>query len=181
MLGYQHQSDDVLIKGCRKGDKISQEALYKKYARVMYSICLSYANEKSYAQDMLQEGFVKVFQKIGSYDSQGSFEGWIRKIITNTAIDHFRKARSLNNYIEYSDSQIGDESSSVYQKLSLDEIFDKIRKLPEGARIIFNLFAVEGYSHKEISQKLHISEGTSKSQYNRAKSLLQKMILDSEK
>jgi len=173
-------NDEELLKGCLKGDRSSQEELYRKYARKMYGICLSYANDSDSAQDMLQDGFVKIFKKIKSYDRQGSFEGWIKRIITNTAIDQFRSKKRLNNYIEYSDSKYVSESSSIYQKLSFDEILKFIRKLPEGARVIFDLFAVEGYSHKEIAMKLKISEGTSKSQYNRARSLLQKMILKSE-
>ena len=180
MSDYLTKNDEELLKGCLKGDRSSQEALYKKYARTMYGICLSYANDSDSAQDMLQDGFVKIFKKIKSYDGQGSFEGWIRRIVTNTAIDYFRRERRLNNYIEYSDSKYVTESSSIYQKLNFEEILKYIRKLPDGARVIFDLFAVEGYSHKEIAMKLNISEGTSKSQYNRARSLLQKMILKSE-
>lgn len=180
MSDYLNKNDEKLLKECLKGSRSFQEALYRKYARTMYGICLSYANDTDSAQDILQDGFVKIFRKIKSYDGQGSFEGWMRRIITNTAIDHFRKDRKLNNYIEYSDSKYVAESSNIYQKLNLDQILKYIRKLPEGARIIFDLFAVEGYSHKEIAMKLNISEGTSKSQYNRARNLLQKMILMSE-
>lgn len=171
---------DLLIEGCKRGKRDCQERLYKQFARDMYALCLSYTRDEGAAQDILQEGFVKIFNKIGHYDYSGSFEGWIRRTIINTAIDHLRREKRISNYIEFSNSEMYAESPSIYQKLNLDQILSYVRKLPDGARTILNLFAIEGYSHKEISEKLSISVGTSKSQYNRARNLLKEMIWKSE-
>ena len=174
------EKEDLLIKGCKKGDRDSQEALYRKFAADMYALCLSYTNDEGSAQDILQEGFLKVFRKINNFNQSGSFEGWVRKIIVNTAIDHLRKEKKIYNYIEYSNSESIAENPSIYQRLNLEQILVFIQTLPEGARTILNLFAIEGYSHREISEKLSISVGTSKSQFNRAKNLLKAMIWESE-
>ena len=171
---------NVLIKGCRKGNRACQEELYRYFARDMYAICLSYTNDESTAQDILQEGFIKVFRKIKDFNESGAFEGWVRKTIVNTAIDHLRRQKRISNYIEYSNSETVADSPSVYQKLDLDQILTYVRRLPEGARTILNLVAVEGYTHKEISEMLSISVGTSKSQYSRAKTLLREIIWKSE-
>lgn len=145
----------------------------------MYAICLSYAKDRAAAQDILQDGFVKVFEKIKTYQSEGSLEGWIRRIISNTAIDHYRRKSTLNKFIEF-DPQPSDHNghNTVSDSLQAKEILEQVRKLPDGAQVIFNLYAVEGFSHKEISEKLQISEGTSKSQVNRARTLLQKLLND---
>lgn len=168
-----------MIKGCIRNHRASQELLYQKYARTMYGICLSYAKDRDAAQDILQDGFVKVFEKIRDYNAAGSLEGWIRRIITNTAIDYYRKKASLHKLIEF-DPEPNDNAghNAVSDALHADDILQQVRKLPDGARLIFNLYAVEGFSHKEISEKLQISEGTSKSQVNRARTLLQKLLHD---
>lgn len=144
----------------------------------MYSICLSYAKDRSGAQDILQDGFVKIFEKIKTYQSEGSLEGWIRRIITNTAVDHYRKKSTLNKFIEFDPEPTDQKGHGTSDSLHAEEILEQVRKLPDGAQVIFNLYAVEGFSHKEIAEKLQISEGTSKSQVNRARSLLQKMLND---
>lgn len=171
---------DILIKGCKRGKRDCQEQLYRWFARDMYALCLSYTRDEVTAQDILQEGFLKVFRKIGNYNYTGSFEGWIRRTIVNTAIDHLRKEKRISNYIEYTNSELFADSHSIYHKLNLDQILSYVRQLPDGARTILNLFAIEGYSHKEISEMLSISVGTSKSQYNRARNLLKEMIWKSE-
>jgi len=174
------EEESILIKGCIRGDRKSQEAVYRKYANKLYAVCLSYSNDKASAQDILQEGFLKIFGKIKMFDQKGSFEGWIRRIIVNTAIDHLRREQRIHIYAGYDESEYLAENPNVYENLNLERILGFVRKLPEGARIILNLFAVEGYSHKEIPEKLSISVGTSKSQFNRARNLLQQMILESE-
>jgi RNA polymerase sigma-70 factor (ECF subfamily) len=147
----------------------------------MYGICLSYAGERDLAQDMLHDGFLKIFKTIGQFKLEGSLEGWIRKVITHTAIDHLRKKQRLNHYIsdEMQEAQTG-EAPGIQSYLATKEILELVKQLPYGARAIFNLFALEGFSHKEIAEQLQISEGTSKSQYNRARSLL-KSWLENEK
>ena len=169
-----------LIKGCVRGDRKSQETVYRMYAKDLYAVCLSYANDASMAQDMLQEGFMKVFRSIKTFDNKGSFEGWVRRIVVNTAIDHLRREKRILNYVDDDKTSHFADDPSVYKHLDLEHLLSFIRQLPEGARTILNLFAVEGYSHKEIAEKLSISVGTSKSQYNRAKHLLNELITNSE-
>ncbi|AHM58974.1 sigma-70 family RNA polymerase sigma factor [Flammeovirgaceae bacterium 311] len=170
----QTLSDEELLKGCLEKDRKYQEQLYRKYSRKMYAICQGYARDKDMAQDILQDSFVKVFLKISTFEKGNSLEGWIRRVVTNTAIDYFRQSRKLNNFIELEEAhseRLSDDS--INKAINVEEILYFLRKLPEGARIIFNLYAIEGYTHKEIADRLSISEGTSKSQYSRAKSILQ--------
>lgn len=173
-MALEHQlTDEDLIKGCLRKDRKYQEMLYRRYSRKMYAICQGYTRDKELAQDILQDGFVKVFMKISTFDANNSLEGWIRRIMTNTAIDYFRQSKKLNSFIEL-EEQHSEETSddAVNKKINVDEILYYLDKLPVGARMIFNLYAIEGYSHKEIASQLNISEGTSKSQFSRARSLI---------
>lgn len=153
--------------------------LYRTHAPTMYAICLGYAKDRASAQDILQEAFVKVFRKIDSYNGDGSLEGWIRRIVTRTAIDHYRKKTTLRQIIDF-DPEPSDNvgQNNVLDRIHADEIIEQVRRLPDGAQVIFNLYALEGLSHKEIAERLNISEGTSKSQVNRARTLLQKFLND---
>lgn len=143
----------------------------------MYGICLSYAGERDLAQDMLHDAFLKIFRTIGQFKLEGSLEGWIRKVVTHTAVDLLRKKQRLNQYItdEMEVAQTG-KTISIQSYLATKEILELVKQLPNGARAIFNLFALEGYTHKEIAEQLKISEGTSKSQYHRARSLMQSWL-----
>ena len=175
----QEISEQDLVNGCIKKNRKYQELLYRKYAGKMYAVCLNYARDREIAQDILQEGYIKVFKKIKDFKQNGSLEGWIRRIIINTAIDYYRKA---SRYNELLDKELKREESefsenSIIENINADEILNYLKKLPEGARMVFNLYAVEGYSHKEIAEKLNISEGTSKSQFSRARSLLQQWLM----
>jgi RNA polymerase sigma-70 factor (ECF subfamily) len=173
-MGVNQDDIDQVVEGCQRSDRKCQEQLYRLYAQKMYAICLAYAKDKAVAQDILQDGFVKVFLHIKKFDPQNSLEGWIRRIITNTAIDYFRSGRRLNAYIELVEEHNSEVAEDTINKhINVEEILYFLRKLPDGARVIFNLYAIEGYSHKEIAEKLSISEGTSKSQYSRARGLLQ--------
>jgi RNA polymerase sigma factor (sigma-70 family) len=170
-------SDEILIKGCLKNDRKIQELFYKKFSGEMYRICLAYENDRDIAKDILQDGFIKVFRSIETYDNQGSLKGWIRKIITNTAIDHWRRSSKATMFLDIDALTLQDlpfdlPSTSIY----CSDIMNEVSKLPSGAKMIFNLYALEGYSHKEIAEKLKISEGTSKSQVNRARLLLQQYL-----
>lgn len=167
--------EELMIEGCRKNDRKYQEQLYRKYADEMYNVCLAYEKDRDMVKDILQDAFVKVFRNIGNYNRKGSFKGWLRRIVVNTAIDHFRlKNNNLNSYVDietiadYTPEKINDPNNT-----NAKDILRMVERLPEGARIIFNLFALEGFSHKEIAEQLNISEGTSKSQYSRARQLLQ--------
>ncbi|MFP3860496.1 MAG: RNA polymerase sigma factor [Bacteroidales bacterium] len=170
-------SDLVLWEGCKKNKRKYQELLYRKYAKKMYALCLSYAKDRAMAQDILQDGFIKVFKHIKTYQAKGSFEGWIRKIITNTALDYVRQKSKKFEFIDIN-KEVEEEKvdKDVLEKINTDGILSKVAKLPNGARAVFNLYAIEGYTHKEIAKKLNITEGTSKSQYKRARAMLKELI-----
>lgn len=170
-------ADDELIRGCRENSRISQEALYRRYAKLMFHVCLVYENDREKAKDILQEAFIKIFKNIDHYKHQCPLKGWMRKITVNTAIDHCRRKDRGYEFIpiDYMFPPILDHGSAE-SSLNTEDIISQVNRLPEGARMIFQLFAIEGYSHKEIARLMHISEGTSKSQINRAKHLLKLWI-----
>jgi RNA polymerase sigma factor (sigma-70 family) len=178
----QELSEEALVKGCMKNDRKIQEILYKKFSCEMYSICLAYEKDRDKAKDILQDGFIKVFRNIGTFETQGSLKGWIRRIITNTAIDHWRSSSKETQLLSIDALTSHDlPFDSPNTSINCSDIMNLVRKLPSGARMIFNLYALEGYSHKEIAEKLKISEGTSKSQVNRARQLLQQYLGNSFK
>ncbi len=170
--------EEKILEGCKNNDRHFQEVLYRKYARKMYGICMGYAGARPLAQDMLQEAFVKVFRHISDYSGEGSLEGWIRRIVTNTAIDILRKQKRTDLFIEneVSEQSLKNNKWTAPSYMEAGDILNMIKRLPEGARIVFNLYAVEGYTHKEIAEKLQITAGTSKSQYSRARMLLQQWV-----
>lgn len=171
------QIEQELIKGCIKGDRKSQEEFYRIFASKMYTICLSYASKKDDAMDILQDGFIKAFRNIKKFSGEGSLEGWVRRIIVNTAIDYYRKNKKEISFLDSAEIQISDQGKeNVFANFGLDDIIGYLNKLPEGARLIFNLYAVEGYNHREIAEKLNVTEGTSKSQFNRARTLLKEWM-----
>lgn len=166
-----------LIEGCRKGDRRAQKALYETFSRKMMSVCLRYVSDWETARDLLQEGFVKVFTHIDSYTGNGSFEGWIRKIFVNSALEYLRHADVLRESTDLDQTaEVAQTDGSPLSDISAAELMQLVQSLPAGFRTIFNLFAIEGYSHKEISERLHITESTSRSQYTRAKQLLQRKV-----
>jgi len=168
--------DSDLIKGCISGDRRMQELLYKKFSPKMYTICLRYAGNTDDAQDLLQEGFIKVYKNLDKFRSEGSFEGWMRRVFVNTSIEHFRRKVNLNSITENEEKGIEDNTWNALDSLAEKDILQLIQELSNGYRTVFNLYVVEGYSHKEIGDMLGISEGTSKSQLARAKMILQKKV-----
>ena len=166
-------SEEEILKACKKNKRQFQEILYRKYAKKMFGICMSYAGDRSTAQDILQDSFIKIFRKIKDFNMIGSLEGWVRRIVVNTAIDHIRKEQRVHNFI-YDEIEINDNSqvAAGYENLKTHDILEQVSKLPDGARMVFNLYAIDGFSHKEIAQKLNITVGTSKSQFSRARKLL---------
>jgi RNA polymerase sigma factor (sigma-70 family) len=168
--------DSDLIKGCISGDRRMQELLYKRFSPKMYAICMRYAGNSDDAQDLLQEGFIKVFKNLEKFRNEGSFEGWMRRVFVNTSIEHFRRKVNLNSITENEEKGIEDSSWNVLDSLAEKDIIQLIQELSPGYRTVFNLYVVEGYSHKEIGDILEISEGTSKSQLARAKMILQKKV-----
>ena len=165
-----------LIEGCLLGNPIMQKKLYDQYAPNMFGICMRYAANSEDAKDILQDAFVKVFVNLGKFKGTGSFEGWMRRIFVNTAIEHYRKKNQLYAISENQEENISNHEVSALDALEADDIIRLISELPNGYRTVFNLFAVEGYSHREIATMMNISEGTSKSQYARAKAWLQEKI-----
>ena len=168
--------DSDLIKGCISGDRRMQELLYKKFSPKMYAICLRYAGNTDDAQDLLQEGFIKIYKNLEKFRNEGSFEGWMRRVFVNTSIEHFRRKVNLNSITETEEKGIEDSTWNVLDSLAEKDIIQLIQELSNGYRTVFNLYVVEGYSHKEIGDMLGISEGTSKSQLARAKMILQKKV-----
>ena len=169
--------EQQLIKGCINRNRLAQRELYEKYSRRMFAVCLRYVNDKETAKDLLQDGFVKVFTCLDSYSGIGSFEGWMRKIFVNCALEYLRKSDVLKESSDLDNlPELPQPESSVISNMSAAELLNIIKQLPAGFRTVFNLFAIEGYSHKEIGEMLGITESTSRSQYTRARQLLQKQI-----
>lgn len=169
-------SDSDLIQGCLAGDRKMQETLYHRFSPKMYAVCLRYSNSADDARDLLQEGFIKVFKNLAKFRGDGSFEGWVRRIFVNTSIEHFRRATTMQSVTETHENTFEDKEWSAFDNLAEKDIFNMIRELSPGYKQVFNMYVVEGYSHKEIGDMLGISEGTSKSQLARAKMILQKMV-----
>ena len=167
-----------IINGCLKGNRRDQELLYRRYAPKLYSVCLQYTGNDEEANDILQEGFIKIFENLAYYKYEGSFEGWIRRIIVNTALEKFRSKHFLYRIddIDKMPEQDAEPDSEDYAGLEATDLLDIIRELPPKYRMVFNLFAIEGYTHKEISQMINISEGTSKSNLSRARIILQRRV-----
>ena len=164
-------NETQLIEGCKQHNPKAQKALYDTYARKMMSVCLRYGSNRETAEDLLQEGFIKVFSAIGS------FEGWMRRIFVNTALEYLRKNDILKESVEIDNTEVLQEVDySAIERISADELMELIAELPPGFRTVFNMFVIEGYSHKEIGDALGITESTSRSQLTRAKRLLQKKL-----
>jgi len=170
-----------LIEGCKRQDRKSQQIVYEQYGRVMYGICLRYSSDAESAQDLLHDGFMKVFSSIGSFEGKGSFEGWMKRIFVNLALENIRKDKLKKQFsedIENIPENIPEENDNNAENLSETELLNMIQELPPGYRSVFNLYAIENYSHKEISEALGIAEGTSRSQYIRARLFLQEKVKD---
>lgn len=165
-----------LISGCIEGNRRMQEELYRRFSPRMYAVCLRYAGNAEEAEDILQEGFIKIFKKLDSFRREGSFEGWVRRIFVNTAIEHFRRKRYLQPVTEKEESTLEGNYLSVLDNLAERDIMELVQQLSPGYRTVFNMYVVEGYTHKEIGDILGISEGTSKSQLSRAKMILQDLV-----
>lgn len=174
-------TEKELIAGCLREDKHCQQVVFSRYAGKMMSVCLRYARHRMEAEDILQDGFVKVFKHLSSFQFNGSFEGWIRRIMVNTALKVCSKSAFKKENIGMEDYQDDPVNPSIFSKLSADEIMAMVSSLPEGYRIVFSLYVVEGYSHKEIGEKLEIGESTSRSQLVKARRILQKMVLEHQK
>ena len=163
----------TLANKCIEGDQRAQRKLFEMYAPKMMGVCLRYMKDHAQAEDVLQDGFVKVFTKLEKYSGNGSLEGWVRRIIVNTALDQLRKSNKFNANVSMDEVGYKVESDAdVLASLIEEDLLKLIQEMPTGYKTVFNMFAIEGYSHKEIGEKLGVSENTSKSQYSRAKAYL---------
>jgi len=173
-------NEQLLIKECKQGKSFAYKKLYELYAPAMMSVCVRYVNDRDIARDILQDGFVKVFTKIDTYSGTGTFAGWIRKVFVTTALEYMRKNHNMKQDADIEDLEhlTDNMNFSALDKLSADELLACIATLPEGYRTIFNLFAIEGYSHSDIANMLNIKEVTSRTQFLRAKKVLQQSVLN---
>lgn len=169
-------TEEHILEGCLSGKREFQELLYKRHSGKMFALCLRYVRNREEAEDVLQDGFVTVFKNIQNFRRDGSFEGWIRRIIVNTALMHIRSRKKDLNFSDLDEVGNNYHPQSHFDTISqinANELLKMLETLPDGYRVVFNLFAIEGYSHKEIGEMLGINEGTSKSQLSKARNYLQ--------
>ncbi len=170
-------TEENLIKKCASGNTLAQKTFYEKFAGKMMGVCLRYARNSDEAEDVLQDAFIKIFNKLPEYVKKGSLEGWVRRIVVNTALDSYRKNKKHQQDVEAgSVDYLLKQKSYIIEELNAQDLLVIINNLPEGYRMVFNLFAIEGYSHKEIAERMGITESTSKSQYSRAKKVLRDIL-----
>ena len=165
---------DLLIENCKNHDPQAQSELYKLYSKKMYAVCLKYSRNKQEAEDNLQDSFITIFKKIGQYKSKGSFEGWLKRIVINTALQRYRGKSTLNIVNEETIEEVTIEKED--EEISVDFLLSCVQQLPDRYRMVFNLYALDGYSHKEIADMLGVTTGTSKSNLSRARSILKEKI-----
>lgn len=181
-------SDDQIIAGCKKGKRHAFNMLYKKYASIMLGICMRYSRSRTEAEDILQEGFIKIFKKIDSFEGRGSFEGWLKRIIVNTAINHYKANKKYQNQ-DSLDTDKGrnlisvdnDEFIEDSGEFKQEELMQMINDLPSGYRMVFNLYVFEGMTHQEIAGIMDFTVSNSKSQLSKARRFLRKQIEQKQK
>lgn len=174
-------ADESIIEGCVSGKRSAQSALYRKYSPVMMAVCMRYAQTRIEAEDILQEAFLKIFDHIGSFRREGSFEGWMKRIMINHALNHFRKNRRIPFHedidtVREEEATEGDDHPEAAEHLTAEKLTALVQTLPPGYRMVFNLYVFEEYSHKDISRELNISENTSKTQLLKARRMLRKKL-----
>lgn len=174
-------TEKEIIEGCLRQKRECQQELFKRYAGKMLAVCMRYARHQMEAEDVLQDAFIKVFDHLHQFQNKGSFEGWIRRVVVNTALKTFdRKSFTHEQYgLEVREDYSAAEPK-VFAQLNEEELLGLIARLPEGYRIVFNLYAIEGYSHAEIADMLGVQESTSRSQLVKARKMLQAMVMDAE-
>ena len=173
-----YMTEEAILSGCLQNDAVAQRELYSRYSPKMLSVCYRFAHNREDAEDMLQEGFIKVFSQIHTFLNKGAFEGWIRRIMVHTCINHLKKNKKFNESVDIIHAtgvQVREES--VPSIVQAKQVVECIRLLPLGYRTVLNLYAIEGYSHKEISEMLDVEESTSRSQYTRAKQMLEEILI----
>ena len=183
-MGIWHPHEEAqLVEGCKNGSQIAQKQVFDGMRRILFSICLRYADNQDEAQDILQNGFIKVFKNINNFNGDGSFDGWIKRIVVNTAIDNYRrkKVKPVTVDSELTD-RIGaglkdeDEELSIYERVPIQRVLDAVQELSPVYKMVFNLYVMEGHNHNEIAEMLEISVGTSKSNLSKARLNLRKKL-----
>src|SRR5215207_7503343 len=171
-------TEEALLKGCLNNNAIAQRELYNKYSAKMLSVCYRYGHNREDAEDMLQEGFIKVFAQIHTFQNRGSFEGWVRRIMIHTCINNLKKNKRFNESVDLIHAtSIQVKEESIPSIIQAKQVIECIRLLPIGYRTVLNLYAIEGFSHKEIAGILDVEESTSRSQYTRAKAMLEDILV----
>lgn len=175
-------TEDELIKACLNNSARAQKLLFENYSPRLMGVCLRYAQNQDEANDMLQDGFIKIFQKLSSFSGTGSFGGWMHRTMSNTCLDAIRKNKKYRFSVEINEAESQVHvSENALTEIRTKELLSLIQKLPDGYRVVFNMFAIEGYGHKEIAEKLGVTENTSKSQYRKARLWLQKELVELDK
>lgn len=169
-------TEQLLIEGCRKKHPKAQRELYERFSGKLFAICLRYIKDEIEAEDVLVKGFMKVFEKMDQFQGDGSFEGWIRKIMVNESLQYIRKNKNIYMQVDIDNAQYEVNIEAIESQLAADDLLNLIGKLPVGYRTIFNLYAIEGYAHQEIADMLQISANTSKSQLSRARAMIQREL-----
>lgn len=177
-----YRAKDVeLIEGCRRQDRQAQKRLYDLYSSKLYALCCRYIKDKMEAEDVLITAFTKILNRIDQYTGEGNFEGWMRKVVVNDALSYLRKNKNMYLETDITAADYEPDYEKLEDQLEAEDLLKMIDSLPTGYRIVFNLYSIEGYSHKEIGDQLGISESTSKSQLSRARVALQKCLMDTER
>ncbi len=173
---------DKAIIAAKEGNSVAQRYLYEQYKIPLFTVCLRYSRDKSEAEDILQEGFIKIFKDLDQYAGKGAIGAWMRKVMVNTALQYIRKWKKDWKHADTHDYQEAFQTSEIaFQNLGLEELTRLIQQLPNGYKVVFNLYVIEGYSHKEIGELLGISESTSKTQLFKAKATLKKKLIEFKK
>jgi RNA polymerase sigma factor (sigma-70 family) len=177
-INTDFMTEEAMLHGCVHNDATAQQELYQRYSPKMLSVCYRYAKNREDAEDMLQEGFIKVFTQIRQFQNRGALEGWIRKIMVHTCINNLKKNKKFTESVDiiYANS-IQIREDAIPSILQAKQVIECIRLLPLGYKTVLNLYAIEGYSHKEIGDMLDIEESTSRSQYTRAKAMLEDILI----
>jgi RNA polymerase sigma-70 factor (ECF subfamily) len=175
-------TEEQMLAGCISRNAAAQEALYTRFSPRMFGVCYRFARKREDAEDMLQEGFIKVYSQIAQFRSEGSLEGWIRRIMVHTCINHLKRNKKFADTVDILDvaEQVTVREYTAHGRMEVRQIVETIRSLPLGYRTVLNLYAIEGYSHKEIGTMLDIGESTSRSQYTRAKVMLEELLVSKQ-
>ncbi len=170
-------TDKQLLEGCLNGNRMAQTALYRQYRRQLFGVCMRYAKSREEAEDMLQEGFVKIYSDLYQYRPTGALGAWMRRVVVNVALQHIRRRKNLFPNVDLEKvAHTYQTDDEVFSKFREKALVNMVQQLPDGYRAVFNLYVVEGYSHQEIGEQLNISASTSKSQLSRAKATLRQML-----